>query len=109
MLERIRVLNNSSEEKAAIALFGCFFAELEHHMDAEERLMCESGYPHAEYHASRHPEATDKLTELQKKLFGGDSVVMYVSISDMVHLLSEHIDHADMQFAQYYLSRQNTK
>lgn len=76
-----------------------FFDALDMHCAYEDALMRESEYPHYNYHKTCHPESS---LQLKRDCYCGAS---HPDIQGMMLMLRNHIDRADIQFADWYLTQ----
>lgn len=98
LLNDINAAIKNRDKNSAQTLFDKFKIDLNIHCKYEENLMLKSNYKYYETHKRYHPESTEQLlTHITK-----NRDILYLDTNKMMILLRDHIDYADLQFAEYY-------
>jgi len=106
ILNEMRAAQACNDVIKARTLLNYFSSKLSEHGVFEEYLMRSCGYPYFDFHLSHHPESFKQLKRYcDTKAIHGD--ILCTDIVKISTLLSEHIDHYDIQFGVWYTKNIN--
>lgn len=78
----------------------------ESHLEHEEEVFLESGYPYAQQHIEQHAEIREKINGLREDAHRGNAMEIALEAAKVLHTyLVEHVDRYDRDYAEYLNSK----
>jgi hemerythrin-like metal-binding protein len=96
-------LRNDNDFDALLDTFNRLLSYTKMHFNAEEKILSDNGYPHAEGHIKKHQVFTDKMTVLRNKLNSKDQDVQERIGIYLYKWLANHILKSDMHYKEYFV------
>lgn len=75
------------------------------HFSAEERLMAQRNYPDLVAHKSQHTEFIDKISDFQKRVDAGSSVVSIDMMNFLTNWILTHIKGTDFKYVPFLTAK----